>query len=147
MTGAQERFVKELLEPKVYWQDVLRQYFEQFARDDYNWAMPNRRYTSFGLYLPSLKSETMPDIVVYTDTSGSVSSDELNMFMSEIANMLTTFKVVIHVVYVDSEFAGHQEFRSDEFWNISEFEPKGFGGTDFRPGFEWVEATMSADRL
>lgn len=139
MSAGQERFVQTLLEPRVPWQDVLRQYFEQFARDDYNFSIPNRRYTQMGLYMPTLKSEEMPDIAVLVDTSGSVSGDELNMYMSEIYHMLTSFKVRIHVIYVDSAFAGHQVFNSDEFWNIDEFDPKGFGGTDFRPGFEYME--------
>lgn len=138
-TVAQERFCKDILESKVGWETELRQYLEQFAKDDYNWSMPNRRFCSYGLYLPTLKSESMPDMAFLIDTSCSVSNKELQQFMSEVAAILQIFKVRIWVIYVDTKVHNPQEFNSDEFWNIEEFKPDGFGGTDFRPGFEWIE--------
>lgn len=139
LSGAQARFCNDILDSKVPWLTELRMYLEEYARDDFNFSMPNRRYVSYGLYLPSLKSESMPDMIFYVDTSGSVSNKELQQYMSEVAAILQIFEVNIWVVYVDSSFKGAQEFNSREFWNIKEFKPQGGGGTNFEPGFKWVE--------
>jgi len=138
-TVGQERFCKDLLESRVDWKTELRQYLESFAKEDYNWSMPNRRYIAAGLYMPTLKSEKMKDMVFFIDTSGSVTAQELQQFMSEVAAILDIFNVCVHVVYVDTKVHSPQEFNSREPWDISAFKPAGFGGTDFRPGFEWVE--------
>ena len=138
-TPAQERLCKDLLEPKVDWRNELRMYLEEHARNDYTWTRPNRRYISTGLYMPSLYSEEMQDMVFFMDTSCSVSEKELQQYMSEVADILNIFSVRIWVVYVDTKVHSPQEFNSQEFWKIDQFKPEGFGGTDFRPGFEWVE--------
>jgi predicted metal-dependent peptidase len=138
-TAGQERFCKEILEPKVDWRTELRMYLEQFAKDDYSWQRPNRRYCSYGLYLPTLKSESMPDMVFFLDTSCSVSNQELKQFIAEVSSILSIFKVQVHVVYVDTRVHNPQCFNSDEHFDPTEFRPAGFGGTCFRPGFEWVE--------
>lgn len=138
-TGGADRIVKDLLDSKVSWETELRQYLECHARDDYNFAMPNRRFIAHGLYMPTLKSEAMPDMAFIIDTSGSVSDYELHQFMSEIYEILSIFEVNIHVIYVDSQFKGAQEFNSKEIYDLSKFNPQGGGGTDFRPGFEWLE--------
>jgi predicted metal-dependent peptidase len=138
LSAAQQRFCKDILDSKVPWFTELRMYLETFARDDYNFSMPNRRYVSYGLYMPSLKSESMPDMVFYIDTSGSVSNQELTQYMSEVAAILQIFDVNIHVIFVDSAFKKHQEFNSKDYWSISEFQPEGGGGTNFKPGFKYV---------
>jgi len=138
-TGGAERLVKDILDSKVSWETILRQYLEVYARDDYNFSMPSRRYICHGLYMPTLKSESMPDMAFIIDTSGSVSKLELQQFMSEVFAILSIFQVRVHVLYVDSAFKGYQEFNSKEMQNLAAFDPKGGGGTSFRPGFKYLE--------
>ena len=134
-----ERIVEELLNPRVPWREVLRQFVETVAADDYNWLYPSRRYISMGLYLPSLRSERLKDIIIAVDTSISIGQEELDQFAAEISDILSQYKVNIDVVYCDTEIPedGHQEFSSEDL--PLKLEPKGFGGTDFRPPFIWAE--------
>jgi predicted metal-dependent peptidase len=53
--------------------------------------------------------------------------------MQDIASNLNS---TIKVLYVDSEFQGEQEIEPDDTFLL---EPKGGGGTDFRPAFKWME--------
>jgi predicted metal-dependent peptidase len=46
-----------------------------------------------------------------------------------------------HVVYCDAAVQSSQEFQP---WESIHLEPKGGGGTDFRPVFEWVEQNQIA---
>lgn len=130
-----ERYVKELLNPKLPWREVLRQFVIQ-SKDDYSWKFPNRRFIQQGIYLPCIYSEDIGNFVIICDTSGSVSSKEMQDIASEVSDIAAMSKALTTVLYVDSELAGMQDFGPGE---AIELKPKGGGGTDFRPGFEYIE--------
>ena len=137
MPGALKRFIEDSAKPKVDWRDQLRHFITQISKDDYSWARPNRRYLAAGLYMPSLYDESMGDIVVGIDTSGSIDQKTLNAFGAEIKAIAAAVRPAnIHVVYCDSEvnhvdrFGQHDELK---------FEMHGGGGTAFKPVFDYVE--------
>ena len=49
-----------------------------------DWKLPNRRFIDSGLYLPSMRTEGMGTLAVIIDTSGSVDTDVLAAFWSEV---------------------------------------------------------------
>lgn len=131
-----DRLIAGLMAPKVSWKEILWQFVQEAAQDDYSFLRPNRKYISGGVFLPSLYNETSLDIVVAVDTSGSISQDDLTQAASEISEIQNSIDATVHVVYVDADFEGAQEFNpGDEI----KLEAKGGGGTDFIPAFEWVE--------
>jgi predicted metal-dependent peptidase len=75
--------------------------------------------------------------VIVVDTSGSIGSDELNQFAAEMTAILREHQTSCTVIYCDAEVAGVEEFTSEDLPLI--LNPKGGGGTDFRPPFEWVD--------
>jgi len=78
----------------------------------------------------------MGEIVIAVDTSGSIGKRELEQFAGEISAISEEAQPeAIHVVYCDAAVQSAQEFRPSE---PVQLEPKGGGGTDFRPVFEWV---------
>ena len=105
--------------------------------NDYDWSRGNRRYLSHGIYLPTLRSDELPEIVVAVDTSGSIDQETLDQFASEVNDILTTYHTRIHVLYIDAQVQAHEEVTSEDA--PIQFTPKGGGGTAFRPAFEWVE--------
>lgn len=132
------RLVEELRRPRVDWRAALRRFVQTQARDDYSWRMPATRYLAAGLYLPSLRSETMPPIVVGVDTSGSIGDAELADFAAELqAIMDECAPARIVVIYCDAAVNGVEEFERGDAITLS---PHGGGGTDFRPVFDRVEA-------
>lgn len=132
-----ERMVKNIVDPKVHWETLLRDFVERTARNDYNWTRPNRRYIGAGIVLPTLVSEELPTIVLAVDTSGSVGPNELAQFEAEASAVLGAYETTIHVVFCDAKVAGTQTVtRADMPLNLKH---KGGGGTDFRPPFEWVK--------
>jgi predicted metal-dependent peptidase len=130
------RLVKEVLEPKVDWREVLRAFISQFARNDYSWAHPNRRFIHHGLYLPGLRSEELGDAVLAIDTSGSVGRDNLNRFAGEAEGILQAYECTLTILYHDASIQHVQTWRSTDGPLV--LEPKGGGGTDHRPVFEWI---------
>ncbi len=134
--GDAARAIREQVAPKVDWRDVLRRYLSAAAKSDYAWTPPNRRYIARGLYLPSLRSETLGPVVVAVDTSGSIDDATLAAFSAEITAILDeAVPEAIHVVYCDAAVKGAERFEAGD---VIQLTPHGGGGTAFRPVFEWV---------
>ena len=135
--GSLARLVGELLQPKLPWRMLLARYMTQVARDDYSYARPSRREGE--MIMPSLRS-SQANIVVALDTSGSVTSEELNEFLSEINSLKTQLRASITLQACDTELSkdGPWFFEAwEEFKLPQEFH--GGGGTDFRPVFDWIK--------
>jgi predicted metal-dependent peptidase len=135
--GDIERQLKEARESKQDWRAILREFIAATVPADYRWCPPNRRFVASGLYLPSLYREGVGRIVIGVDTSGSIGDEELKQFAGEISAISDQAQPeAIHVAYCDAMVNSTQEFGPSETITL---EPKGGGGTNFRPVFEWVE--------
>ena len=133
-----ERLMEEIRRPKIDWRAALRRFVQTCARADFTWRQPNRRYVASGLYLPSLRSEQMPPVVIGWDASGSRNYDEAREECgAESAAVIEEVKPErTYVVSFDAKVQRVEEFEpGDEI----KFNPKGGGGTDFRPLFAWIE--------
>ena len=131
-----ERIVKDLLAAKVDWREILRRFVMSHAKNDYSWTPPNRRYVHQGLYLPSLRSDELGPVVILDDTSGSMDQEAHQRCASEISGVLEAYDTSVYVVYVDTRVAGYEVFKREDLPLV--INSKGGGGTDFRPGFEWI---------
>ncbi len=120
----------------------MRDFIAARTPSDYRWNPPNRRYIGSGLYLPSVERTGLGTIVIAVDTSGSIGGKELDQFAGEISAISDEAKPeAIHVVYCDAAVQSSQEFQPSEPIHL---EPKGGGGTDFCPVFEWIEENRIA---
>ena len=131
-----DRLVNEVLNPKVDWREALRRFVDTAARNDYRWFPPNRRHIHNGLYLPSVRSEELGKVVTVVDTSGSIASEDVDQFAAEMTSILEEYKADCIVIYCDAAVAGVEHIPADDL--PLHLEPKGGGGTDFRPPFEYV---------
>lgn len=135
--GALARVVGELLQPKLPWRMLLARYMTEVAKDDYSYSRPSRREGE--MIMPSLRS-SQANIVVVLDTSGSVSTEELNEFLAEINTLKAQLRASITLHACDTALAtdGPWSFEAwDDFKLPREFH--GGGGTDFNPIFEWLK--------
>lgn len=130
------RLVKEILDPKVSWQAVLWQFAQESVREDYTFLKPNRKYASTGIFLPSLYNDRIGQIVVAFDCSGSIGPNDINQAASEITEIMAVMRSNITVLYFDEIITETQEFLPGE---TIELLPKGGGGTNYKPIFEYIE--------
>jgi predicted metal-dependent peptidase len=80
------------------------------------------------------------DIVVAIDASGSISINDLKVFLSEIQGIMDSFSgYKIKVFSFDTEAYNLQEFTSDNLEEISEYQVMGGGGTDFDVIFDFMK--------
>jgi len=136
MSSGLQRLVDEVLQPKVDWRQVLRNFVEKARTDERSFARPNRRFISQGLYLPSVTGETLGEVVFAVDCSGSIGQEEINQFAAEIRTVQEDSKPTrIHVVYFDSEVSHYESYGTDDALDIR---PHGGGGTAFSPVFQYL---------
>ncbi|MDE0281570.1 MAG: VWA-like domain-containing protein [Gammaproteobacteria bacterium] len=122
------------------WRTLLRRYMADAVKRDYSWSLPNRRFIDGGLYMPSIRSEGTESIAVIIDTSGSIwcRPKILEAFWSEVRRiMLEIQPQEVIVLQVDTLLQDVAEYSYSDLPDAIEL--KGGGGTDFRPGFEWLE--------
>jgi predicted metal-dependent peptidase len=137
LPGALARLIDNILSPKLDWRSLLGRFINATARNDYALMPPNRRYLHRRLFLPSMRSEDLPEAVVAVDTSGSVSQAELEQFTAELTAIISDCAMEIHLLFCDAKVTEARKIHRMDL--PVKLDYKGGGGTDFRPAFRWVE--------
>lgn len=132
--GNMARELAELLEAKVDWRELLREFVSAICagRDQSSWRRPNRRFLSTDTYMPSLVSERVGHLVIGIDTSGSIGGPELSRFLTEVKEIAERVHPdKVDLIYWDAAVAGHEEYDSLTLPTlIDSTKPRGGGGTD-----------------
>jgi predicted metal-dependent peptidase len=132
--GGMGRELGDLLDPKVDWREMLREFVKSIcnAKDASSWRRVNRRYLSGDTYMPTLIGERVGRIAIGIDTSGSIGGEELNRFLSEVKSIAEdVHPQYVDLIYWDSVVAAHEEYDEFTVPNIvSSTKPAGGGGTD-----------------
>lgn len=138
MPAGLEAEVKEVLDPKIRWEQIVQQFMEQCNSDDYDWTKRDRRMMSYDMYLPALESDGVDTFVVSIDTSGST-RPFIPQFLGEISKIASVlnFNRLI-VIFCDARVAHVDEYEKHDL-PIRPAKVYGGGGTDFRPPFAWLE--------
>jgi predicted metal-dependent peptidase len=135
------RSITDLLEPKVRWDEALREFVSSSVKgkDEFTWRRMNKRHMANDIYLPSVDNETLGEVVVAIDTSGSIGSKELTEFASELASICEVAQPdKVRVLWWDTEVHGEQVFE-DNFGNIGALlKPLGGGGTHVSSVSEYI---------
>jgi predicted metal-dependent peptidase len=131
------RAVEEILRPAVPWPEVLREFLTRSARNDYRWNRPNRRFVARGVYLPSLAGESLGEVVVAVDTSGSIGQEELDRFAAEVQGILDAYEVHLTILYHDTSVTSVEEWSPTD--GPIKLRPVGGGGTSLRCVFKWLD--------
>ena len=117
---------------------MLRHFVSMCRRDDYSWVRPQRRSAWRGLYLPSLYSEGVGELLIGVDTSGSCAA-VVPKFLGFLASVLTEVRPErVHFVECDAAVHNVTTFEAGE--ELPErVAVHGYGGTSMRPIWEWAE--------
>jgi predicted metal-dependent peptidase len=128
------RDLGELLQTKQDWREILRDFVTTTcAGKDYStWRKPNRRFVGMDMLMPSSISESVGEIVVGIDTSGSIGNEELNSFLAEIVGICDQVKPSkVRLMYWDTQVCSEEVYLDAEYANlVQSTKPKGGGGTD-----------------
>lgn len=126
------RAIKELLTPTIDWKDALRDFWSNTVRgkDEFTWKTYDMRRYQMGMLLPTSISETVGEVVIGIDTSGSINSTDLAEFASELVSLChTASPSSIRVLWWDTMVHGEQVFTENYDALASMLKPLGGGGT------------------
>ena len=127
------RDLEDMLQPKVDWREVLREFVNQTcAGNDFStWRRPNRRFVSSGIYMPSGVSEQVGELVIAIDTSGSIGGRELAQFLGEVSAICeTVHPSAVRLLYWDTSVCGDEKYEGEGVKDIARStKPAGGGGT------------------
>lgn len=124
--------IKEILEPKLNVEQLLKRFINSFAKVDYTFSRPSRRGTAIGLYLPSMGGRKADNIMIALDVSGSISEPQFRSqlgLVQKVIKQLSPSK--IGVMQWDSAVSDYHEVNSVQ--QVKRIQYKGGGGTIIDP--------------
>lgn len=137
--GDIEIFLDRLLNPKLPWNRILQKYLNAFAKNDYSFKKPNRRFFPT-FHMPSLHGEKLMNLSIAVDTSGSVSDHDFLVFVTEVASILRMMKPEeITLVQFDTQIKSVDKIKSINDLMRCKF--TGRGGTQITPVLDWANET------
>jgi hypothetical protein len=126
------RAITEMLEPHVDWRREFADFVSSSCKgkDEYTWRRFNRRMLPNDVFLPTVENETIGEIVVNIDTSGSIDQEQLNVFATELVSIAEAVQPeAIRVLWWDTKVHGEQLFTENYEQIGSLLKPLGGGGT------------------
>lgn len=137
--GIEQGVVQAYREAKEPWYNHLHRYMQSLASSGYNWARLNRRtLKTHGYFSPAHQSESLGEVVLFIDGSGSCFSAAQQANFAEHVNAIMAeakpSKVV--VIYFDTQPYPPTEYEP----GLMEIElrPRGGGGSDTSAMFDYA---------
>ena len=154
--GALMQSLKSVTREKYDYSDFLRQFAVlgeaiQLNDDEFDYiyyVYGLKKYDNMPLIEPLEYKEVkrIKEFVIAIDTSGSVQGDEVQRFIQKTYNILLEeesffTKINLHIIQCDSAIQEVRKITTREEFDryMEEMSLKGFGGTDFRPVFAYVD--------
>jgi predicted metal-dependent peptidase len=139
-----EVYLEKLLNPTLPWNRILAKYVNALAKTDYSYKKPNRRHLPN--YLPSLQGESLGELVVAIDASGSVSDTDFASYITEIHSLFKSVKPSkITIIGFDTKIRHKTTVTS--LFDIANLKFKARGGTSIVEVIDYINKAKSAIRL
>lgn len=135
-----KRMISDFTEPKMDWRQLLRMNIQSILKSNYSFSRPNRKSQHCGAILPGMMNEETIDVSVAIDMSGSISDKMAKDFLSEVKGIMdeyTDFKLDLWCF--DTNVYNYANFTGDTADEITSYEVKGGGGTNFDVNFEFMK--------
>jgi predicted metal-dependent peptidase len=131
--------IKLMDKPLVPWQTRLNKYMTSFIKNNTTWSKPCRRHLAMGNIMPGYDTTAASgDILIFIDTSGSVTDKELSTLFTEMRSIYNTMNPKsIRVCTFDTSI--RQEFELVQDGRFFMPDITGRGGTDLYPVREFIE--------
>jgi len=130
--------------PVIDWKILLKKFVNKMAAK-VEYFMPNKRFLGGGdvLWGSKRKKEGFESLIIIADTSGSIGKNELQQFISETQNIMKEHKPKeTYLIWCDATLYLPVDILkgTNDLWKMRE--PRGGGGTDFRPPFKWIQENL-----
>ncbi len=130
------RYIGNLKRPQIDWRQALQEYIVEIAMD-YGWTPPDSRIDpdEFGAFLPAFTETEMAleDILIFADSSGSMSEQDIITIISEVRGIIEQYKLNVtgKLYWFDAEVVDQPFALEDIAEDFQKLECMGGGGTSF----------------
>ncbi|WP_066715977.1 vWA domain-containing protein [Clostridium sp. Marseille-P299] len=145
---------KSFLRKFAVQKEVMQVDTDSFDYGFYNYGIQTYGNMPLMEHLEYKEVEKIEEFVIAIDTSGSCSGEVVQKFLEQTYSVLRTTesflkKVQIHIIQCDMEIKDDTIIRNIEEFEtyMKDFTFQGFGGTDFRPVFEYVDQLIKAKQI
>jgi len=135
LKGNINRRVTDILTPKIDWKVVFQDWLMSVTngRGTATWRQFNRHFLAkpFGMLMPHQYEESIKEVILAVDTSGSISDSVLAGVIAEMVKIVESVDPeVIRILWWDAEVQKEQVIKRDQSSNIKHLaEAAGGGGT------------------
>tara|TARA_B100000745_G_scaffold185834_1_gene121809 strand:- start:1084 stop:2523 length:1440 start_codon:yes stop_codon:yes gene_type:complete len=134
-----EFLIGEIKKPRIPWSSMVQAELSDMAPTEYDDSIFDSRYFSSGFTFAGMEPEKFCRIGFITDTSGSMSDDDLIKALSEIYGITQEFdRFIVEVITMDTQPYNHQTFTEENVEEILKYKMMGRGGTYFEPAMEYM---------
>jgi predicted metal-dependent peptidase len=127
----------------VNWKQQLRRFLSTNSGYENTFARPDRRFISRGGYMPGRTKkdpDTIENLKVCIDTSGSMESAELAEMLATVADILKEYKAKAEIIYWDTAVRAVYPF--EDIKQLVAAKPAGGGGTKAGCVFNYFETNQ-----
>lgn len=141
--GSLAEYIKKIKETKIPFERLLAKYVSELVsgKEEFTYnPIHKRKFAMFEIVAPSISKRESSKVVVVVDTSGSISTKELEIFAGAIKKLSST---VSELTLITHDVEIQQIVRSYEIENfLKELKFKGRGGTSHIKAFEYIEQEL-----
>lgn len=140
-----QRMIEFGLKGTVDWRSVLKNIILEKPRKKYTLGSPEQTYMNMGITLATRqrigKPDSVKNIIIAIDNSGSISDKILNKFISEVASMYNFYNVDGELLYWNTSVCDSGLFTDRQ--GLQRVNANASGGTDVRCVFDYLVGKSS----
>ena len=134
------RMIQIFTEPKMDWRQLLRMNIQSILKSNFSFSRPNRKSQQCGAILPGMMNEETIDVSIGIDMSGSISDKQAKDFISEVKGIMDEYHdFKLDLWCFDTDIYNYAKFTGDSSDELSNYEVKGGGGTDFDANYNFMK--------
>lgn len=143
LPGDLSSLIENPIQVPVDYESLLAEFMLQnVGPDNADWSRPSRRSHSYGIYLPSHRSTGMRLVVIFVDTSGSMSEDcELRHCAGQIDALLSFCNCEAYIVQHDADIQKVIHWKPED-GPLTDYVFCGRGGTSHVPAWKWLKESQ-----
>ena len=131
------QLVNKIRSPELPWTIILANYMDIYAKNDYSWSRPNKRYQP-EFWLPNMRSLHMGQVTVGMDVSASTTGKILSTEFAEVRYMWDTLQPqTMRLMTFDTQIHLNELYSAGD--DLDEVELKGGGGTNITPLLDSIQ--------
>lgn len=130
------RILNKMVYTRLPFEIILANYMTNYAKDDYSYRKPNRRYMP-EFYLPGHYSDRLCNIACAFDVSGSVEEVQLASFRNGLRIIQEELQPE-KITFIEFDYTINSEMVIDSTSQVMDIQFHGGGGTLIKPVLEWI---------